>query len=160
MGVDASTIIATSLWGDGVPMNFDRKQSLEVLSFGLPGLEGIVHNIRFPITVVPKKYVAKGCTKDDLLTVIAWSFQHLGACIMPSARHDGEPWLATDVWRKKTLQKAPRGALLEVKGDWAFMKETFRFPQFNELRGCCWLCSVCPMGFEIQLPQPLGEQVD
>ena len=147
MGVPIEKCVAVGLWGDGVPMNFDRSQSLEVISFSLPGLDGSNHDLRFPITVLPKKYQVKHNTKDDIFAVLAWSFQHLAAGRFPSSRHDNEPWLQTDIWRKKhALQKLPRSILVELRGDWAFMKETFRFPQHNELLGCCWLCAVTPDG--------------
>jgi hypothetical protein len=147
MGTSMEHLVPLSIWGDGVPMNFDRTQSLEVFSLSLPGLNGTQNNLRFPITVVPKKYVAKGHTKDDIYAVIAWSFQQLAAGRFPSERHDGEKWLASDVWRKnKVLKPLPKGILVEVKGDWAFMKDAFRFPQHNENMGCCWLCAVCPQG--------------
>ena len=140
-------IIAASIWGDGVPMNFDRTQSLEVFSLSLPGLSETNRNLRFPITVVPKKYVVKNDTKDDICAVIAWSFQQLAAGRFPVFRHDEDKWLASDAWRKKkTGLLLPKCILAEVKGDWAFMKDTFRFPQHNENMGCCWLCSVCPGG--------------
>jgi hypothetical protein len=130
-----------------VPMNFDRTQSLEVFSLCLPGLLGIHNNFRFPIIALPKKYMVKGDTKDDIMSIIAWSFQQLAAGRFPASRHDGTAWNSTDVWRKqKSLKPLPRTVLVEVKGDWAFMKDCFRFPQFNELAGCCWLCAVQPKG--------------
>lgn len=145
--VPESELVAAGIWGDGVPMNFDRKQSLEVFSFILPGLTGESSNFRFPITVIPKKYLAKPHTKDDVLSIIAWSFENMAAGRYPASRHDGAKWHVTDVWRKKqSLKRLPRTILCEVKGDWAFMKETFRFPQHNENAGCCWLCTVKPNG--------------
>ena len=145
LGLSSSQLVAAGIWGDGVPMNFDRTQSLEVFSLALPGLVGDVW--RFPIVVVPKKYECKQTTKDDIMAVISWSFQQLAAGRYPISRHDGLQWQVTDAWRKKkNLQPLPRAVLVEVKGDWAFMKDTFRFPQHNELLGCCWLCSVRPSG--------------
>ena len=147
MGIPLDELVAVNLWGDGVPMNFDRSQSLEVFSMALPGLSGEDHNLRFPITVIPKRYVAKHKTKDDILKVISWSMQHLAAGMFPTIRHDEEQWRQSDAWRKrKSSTKLPKGILVEVKGDWAFMKECFRFPQHNETAGCCWLCHVCPSG--------------
>ena len=147
MGVPTAQCVSIGMWGDGVPMNFDRTQSLDVLSFSLPGLEGSQHGLRFPITVLPKKYIIRHNTKDDIFNVVSWSFQHLFAGRFPNTRHDGEPWLETDVWRKKrSLLKCPTAFLVEMRGDWAFMKECFRFPQHNEVLGCCWLCAVTPDG--------------
>jgi hypothetical protein len=147
MGISLHELVAVNFWGDGVPMNFDRTQSLEVFSMAFPGLAAEHHNLRFPITVIPKKYVAKQKTKDDILKIISWSMEHLAAGMFPVQRHDAEPWQHSDTWRKrKSNQPLPRGILVEVKGDWAFMKDCFRFPQHNEKQGCCWLCHVCPDG--------------
>jgi hypothetical protein len=147
LGANLDDLVAVNMWGDGVPMNFDRSQSLEVFSMALPGVAEDHHNLRFPVTVVPKKYVVKQKTKDDILKVISWSMQNLAAGMFPSHRHDEETWIQSDSWRKKkALQKLPQGILVEVKGDWAFMKDCFRFPQHNEKAGCCWLCNVCPDG--------------
>jgi hypothetical protein len=55
MGVPLAQSVPIGIWGDGVPMNYDRTQSLEVLSFSLPGLDAGHHDLRFPITVLPKK---------------------------------------------------------------------------------------------------------
>ena len=145
LAVDPSKLVAVALWGDGVPMNFDRSQSLEVFTMLLPGLNGDNGKYRFPLTCCPKKYIVKTESKDDMLAIISWSFQCLAAGRFPNSRHDGSPWLAEDSWRKaKSLKPCARGALVEVRGDWAFYKDTFRFPQHNELLGCCWLCNICP----------------
>lgn len=61
-------------------------------------------------------------------------------------RHDGSDWLASDSFRKRIEGKTigVKGLLVEVRGDWKWMKDTFRFPQHNETAGCCWLCKVVP----------------
>ena len=147
MGMPAAQCIPLGMWGDGVPMNYDRTQSLDCLSFSLPGLQGSHHDLRFPITVMPKKYAVRHNTKDDIFNVVSWSLQHLAAGRFPHARHDAEPWQSSDVWRKKhSMEKLPRAILVEMRGDWAFVKECFRFPQHNETLGCCWLCGVTPSG--------------
>ena len=33
-----------------------------------------------------------------------------------------------------------------MTGDWKMRKDVFRFPQHNELRGCCFKCEVTPAG--------------
>ena len=143
----ASSIVPVGIWGDGVPCNWDRTQSIECLTMTLPGLEEPNSNLRFPLAVLPKKYMIKAATKDDILSVVAWSLTQLAAGTMPTMRHDEKAWLSTDAWRKKLANKpVPRAALVEIKGDWAFMKDTFRLPQFNENAGCCWLCHVAPAG--------------
>ena len=40
-------------------------------------------------------------TQDNVMSVLAWSFQALAQARFPVARHDGEPWTADDGWRKQ-----------------------------------------------------------
>jgi hypothetical protein len=52
-----------------------------------------------------------------------------------------------------------RGALVEVRGDWKFMKEVFYLPGWNENAGCCWRCNCTPadirtVGLEAPWRQP------
>jgi hypothetical protein len=37
-----------------------------------------------------------------------------------------------------------RAALCEVRGDWKFFKDTFRFPGWNTKAGICWRCTCTP----------------
>lgn len=41
--------IALGLWGDGVPCNWNREESLEVLTLNLPGLSGEAAKMRLPL---------------------------------------------------------------------------------------------------------------
>eukprot|EP00972_Heterocapsa_arctica_P000940 130473-Heterocapsa_arctica.AAC.1 len=62
-------------------------------------------------------------------------------------RHDNNPFdRKTD---KSRINLAAHytglhGLLVEVRGDWKQLKEVFRFPQFNEVAGICWLCTATP----------------
>ena len=66
------SLLGFGLWGDGVPVNYDRSESVEVLSFNLPGLA----NFRIPITCISKVHVAKHHTLDDILDIVRWSAEH------------------------------------------------------------------------------------
>ena len=141
-------LIGLGLWGDGVPCNYDRSQSLEVWSLNLPGLAGLHQALRFPITVVNKRYVMTHKTHDDILKVVRWSLEQCLLGQMPAGRHDGKPWRPDDCKRRKLAgQPFPHAVLCEVRGDWAFYKQVFRFPQHNEIAGCCWRCCVTPSSF-------------
>ena len=139
-------LLGIGLWGDGVPCNWDRTDSLQMFSLNLPGLPPPWHTLRIPLTRFSKKHFAGKQTYDDLMAVFAWSFQQLAAGTWPLARHDGSPWTSADKKRgKKAGTKLPvRAALVEIRGDWAFMKETFGLPAWNEAGGLCWLCSCTP----------------
>ena len=132
------------LWGDGVPCNWDRTESLECFSLSLPGLDGESGNIRFPLTVINKKHCIKHDSFDDIISVLTWSFQICALGVYPSNDHKGQPF--TDKVRLKKIGKdiGIKAILSEVRGDWKFYKETFRLPGWNEKSGCCWKCTCTP----------------
>ena len=139
-------LIGLGLWGDGVPCNWDRSQSIECFTMSLPGIDGEWENMRMPIWATNKKFLVRHNTFDDVLTVVTWSLRCLAIGVMPSKRHDLSAWLPTDRLRSRQA-KTPlpvKAVLCEVRGDWAFMKQCFRLPQSNEIKGCCWRCRVTP----------------
>lgn len=141
-------LLGVGLWLDGVPCNWDRTQSIEVVTMSLPGLAGRSANFRVPLTLINKRFCIKHKTLDDILEVLSWSFRCLAGGVMPSCRHDGTAWCGTDVHRSRHAG-APiglQGVLAEVRGDWACYKSVFRLPAHNELEGCCWRCTVTPSG--------------
>ena len=144
--IGGEKLLGLGLWGDGVPCNWDCNDSLQVFALNLPGLPAPWHTMRIPLTGFSKKHFAGKQTYDALMAIFAWSFQHLAAGTWPSARHDGSPWTPADSKRRKRSgSKLPlRAALVEIRGDWAFMKETFGLPAWNEVGGLCWLCSCTP----------------
>ena len=84
--------VPLGLWGDGVPCNWDRTQSLECFSLSLPGLMGADANIRFPLTVINKRHCIKHTTFDDILAVLVWSFQICALGVYPTRDHRGQPF--------------------------------------------------------------------
>jgi hypothetical protein len=76
---------------------------------------------------------------DDILDVVVWSLRAAFIGRFPDQRHDGE-WQRTDVRRRKlTRPIGVRSALVRITGVWKAYKDIWRFPQFNEVRGICWL---------------------
>ena len=147
LGVE--NLVGLGLWGDGVPCNYDRSQSLEAFSLNLPGTTGGNSNLRLAICGVNKRFLLKNHTVDDVLEVIKWSLQHCAAGIMPAQRHDVAPWRTEDHKRRKAAGLAfPPGALCEIRGDWQFYKTCFRLPQHNEKAGICWRCSATPSTYK------------
>ena len=144
--VNQSNLLGIGLWCDGVPYNWDRSQTLEVVSMSLPGLDGSNAQLRLLLFGVNKKLLLTTATFDDLFSVLSWSFRCLATGQHPSCRHDGLPFTKTDSKRKQ-VSETPiglKGFLVEVRGDWAMMKQVFRFPAWNSLSGCCWLCKCTP----------------
>jgi len=142
-----SKLVGIGLWGDGAPCNWDRTETMEVLSWNLAGAGGVWKKLRIPITGLSKKHVASSSTYDDLFEVISWSLQALAIGQYPKQRHDGSAWLPSDA-RRNTLASSGasliKAALVEVRGDWKFYKEVFHFPAWNDASGMCWFCTCKP----------------
>ena len=135
-------LIGVGLWCDGVPCNWDRSQSVEVLTMFLPGQEGQHAAMRLPITAIPKKFVHKDYTYEDIFEVIVWSMEALAAGLWPSVRHDQQTWSKADIARKKQAGQALgiRGVLCEVRGDWSMYSSIFRLGGWSKKKHCCWKC--------------------
>lgn len=139
-------ILGLGIWMDGTPCNWDRTESVETISMSFPGLQGQGGLIRIPLTAVLKRHFAKRTTADALFSVLAWSMDCLIKGVMPTVRHDGSPWRQSDKARAKLggKQLGCKACVVEVRADWACLKETFRFPGWNENAGCCYRCKVTP----------------
>lgn len=145
LGVRPEELISLGIWGDGVPCNWDRSQSMDMFTMFMPGLPPGLQELRVPLCALNMKYVVVGNTFDDICAILAWSFQQCALGKMPSCRHDGSQFNKTDCKRKLQANTAiPRAILAEVKGDWAFFKQCFRYPQHNEKGGICFRCRTTP----------------
>ena len=143
----AAILIPLGIWGDGVPCNWDRTESVETLSANLPGRTGDAKSLRMPITGINHKQMAED-TWDDIMDVVAWSLKYCAVGTLPTERHDGSAWLSHDCHRRKRAAKnsnmAGRAALVEVRGDWKMFGETFRLLKHTENAGICWSCTCTP----------------
>jgi hypothetical protein len=141
-------LVALGLWGDGVPCNWDRTESVEVFSLNLPGQGDKYSNLRLPLTGLSRKQISEH-TFDDIMEVLVWSLRHCYAGTFPRCRHDGAAFSKSDQKRKKLYEKSDyqlgiRGTLVEVRGDWKMYQEIFKFPAWNMKVGCCWRCKATP----------------
>ena len=134
-----------SLWGDGVPFSWDRKRSADMWSISFPGLEHKpFRDLRIVLTALPHECVQKE-TQDDLMAILAWSFQALSRGTYPLARHDQEDWTSEDSWRRKRAgQGLQQAALIEVKGDWKQLHAVFAVPYWRRAadKPICWRCTA------------------
>jgi hypothetical protein len=126
----------------------------------LPGVHSAHGNVRLPITCINKKYCVekKDCpeTFDDIMAVISWSLTQAALGRNPHCRHDGTEFQKSfgDRARMKSASE-PLGLqaiLCQVTGDWAFYKQVFRFPSWNEKANCCYKCPA--NSEEIRDPSP------
>ena len=137
----ASTLLGWGLHGDGIPCNYDRTESVVMISLNLPGLSGRNGRMRIPLVILPDYAVSEN-TFDDIMEVLAWSMRHLLQGSRPSCRHDGQPFNKSDHKRAKKFGILPFQACLnQVRGDWDWMGKCFHLPFHNVKQGCCWLCT-------------------
>ena len=139
-------LAAVGLWTDAVPCNWDRSESVEIVSIDLPGLTEYWRKLRFPVVAFPQKQVSRN-TYDDVMNIVAWSFRHLTMGIWPSQRHDGGNWQTSDMGQRKGRHQDPKarcnqqghlskaGCTCMVRCDWKAMQQVLKFPQWNELAG-------------------------
>ena len=139
--LDVQDLIGFGLHGDGVPCNYDRTESVTVISLNLPGVPGKHQSMRIPLVALPSHVItSERC--DDIMEVFAWSMRHLLVGANPACRHDGSPWLkGKDGKRSKAPEKLPfHACLAEVRSDWDFLAKCFHFATHNLAVGICWLC--------------------
>ena len=140
-------MVPLGLWADGVPCQWDRDQTIEILTLNLPGLSrtGEHRKIRLPVAVIMKTNMSQN-TWDDIFSIVLWSFRHMATGVYPSSRNDGSPWLASE--RQRSLcggkQLGYQACLVQMRADWACWKQTWKFPMWNEKAGCCWRCGIKP----------------
>ena len=142
----ADSILALGIWTDGCPCNWDRSQTLETWTMNLPGLLGHAGEMRLPVCVILKRFCVKYETADDICQVLCWSLECLARGTFPSRRHDGTPWNRFDVWRKRKASRSigVKAALVEIRGDWKMLQETFRLPSWSSATNICFKCSAGP----------------
>ena len=149
LNVEASSLVPMALWGDGVPCNWDRSMSMELFCMALPGLPPGKQELRVPLVGILRKYVVVQNTFDDICEVLSWSYKQCVLGKMPKCRHDSSPFNKSDTKRKRMMsQDFPRGVLCEVRGDWSFYKQAFKYPQHNEKNGICYKCTACPATYK------------
>ena len=136
--------MSISLWGDGVPFSWDRSKSADMWVMSFPGLqEKSQRDIRIVVTALPHEWVVKE-TQDDLMSILAWSFQCLSEGRYPHCRHNSEPFKDDESWRKKrSNEKLQLAALIELKGDWKQLHSCFGVPYWRRApeKPICWRCT-------------------
>lgn len=134
-------LLGWGLHGDGIPCNYDRTESVVMISLNLPGLTSRNGRMRIPLVVLPDHAISHN-TFDDVFEVIAWSMRHLLIGARPSCRHDGAAWGTKDQQRRNKTSSLPfRSCLVQVRADWDWMGKCFHLPFHNVKEGCCWLCT-------------------
>ena len=132
--------IGLGMWSDGVPMSWDRSESVQCITWNLPGLtEKGQRCVRIPFTVIPKHF-CNSQTLHYLLELFGWSLQQMFMGVFPSAGPDGNAF--EEAYRKQLAGKpmAYKALLLEMKGDWEFYANVLYLPRWKNKEGICFLC--------------------
>ena len=142
LGVESA--MGIGIHGDGIPCNYDRTESVIMISINLPGLSGRNGRMRIPLIALPD-WAASSNTYDDIMSVIAWQLRHLLVRSKPSCRHDETAWLPSDKTRSAASYDPTCPVpctMVQCRGDWDWMGKCFHLPFHNVKAGCCWLCGI------------------
>jgi hypothetical protein len=81
-------------------------------------------------------------TYQALFEVLAWSLRCLAVGISPVCRHDSSPWTEDDEKNRAAGGSViARAGLLQVRGDWEFIVQCFRFRWYTS-EVFCWMCNA------------------
>ena len=128
-----ATTIPLGLHGDGA--SFAKHDSIYVFSWSSLVGSGTTVQKRFWGTIIKKTDMVPG-TIDAIMQVLSWSFNALLRGARPELDWAGVPTadgggVLADGWK---------GALCQVRGDWAFFCELFNFPKWNGAERMCFVC--------------------
>lgn len=143
-GCDVRQTVPMGFHGDGVPHKAKMRGSVEVMSWNFatqPQWD------RFLFGCIDKMYLCDcGCkgrhTIDAMLNIFTWSLRCLLLGKWPTHRHDKMPWKPSDKSRSGSVGGTELGfhaCLLQVRGDWAWMKQIFGFKGWSS-HAICWKC--------------------
>ena len=154
--MDAPRTIPVAMWLDGIPVKYDRSESLEVVTLNTPHFQqGGMTSMRIPLAALYKSHMAKNVTMDGIMRVFSWSLACLAEGCFPKYGPSGE---LLQGWRgKKTGQVLPPGLLVEVRGGCAAFKSTFRLPRWNDKPAIDALPITSRTTSEIAVQQLLGD---
>ena len=131
-------------WSKTIPLGmhgdagaFSKQDSLYILSWNSLLGGGTTVQKRFLFTVVRKKDMT-GDTLNAMLDILSWSFNVLLNGLAPKSDYYGKSLHG----EYEYLADGYRGCLSQVRGDWAFYTEVFKFPQWNGAERMCWQCKA------------------
>ena len=135
--LDPSVVVPIGLHGDGVP--YTKKESLEVVSFNFLSAPT---GDRIPFTALSKKNCT-AATWAAVFEVLVWSLRMLFAGRVSKYLPGGSEWTAR-AKRKMSCDDGSfsfRAMLLQVRGDWPFLRQLFCFPSWSS-HSICWKCAA------------------
>ena len=167
-----TSFIPLGLWGDGVPIQWERAESIETLSMNFVGHSGAYRNLRLPLVTIASKHISDN-TWSDISEVLAWSFRQATLGVWPTRRHDGSCFTKADRltrkgWQGRHIRRdvVVRAILVEMRMDWKYYSSVFGMHAHNLQIGNCWRCrhtpaQVCPMTLDLRVTaMPAGHHAD
>ena len=133
--IDFAKTIPIGMHGDAGA--FSKQDSVYTISWNSLLGVGTTARKRFIFTVIRKHDVVEG-SLDAIFLVMAWSLNAMLMGESPDQDWDGRRIKDSGC----SLAKGWRATLCQVRGDWAFYTEVFRFPQWNCAEMMCWLCKA------------------
>jgi hypothetical protein len=130
------------LWPSTVPLGFhadggafSKQDSLMTISWNSLLGTGTTFSKRFLFSVIRKNEMGPA-TLDSMLQIFSWSMNALLDGRMPELDPFGRPLIGGG----GELAGSWRGALCQVRGDWEFYCDCFRFPRWYAGESMCFLC--------------------
>ena len=139
-------VIPLSLWMDSVPYSWERDESVQCWTWGLPGISALPwKSLRFPFTCLPKASCVPE-TLDFVLKVWSWAMSCLSQGVWPQhfSLHAGEAIPLVEKMRVKMAgEPMPfKGVMLQVKVDWEALANVLHFPRWDNASGICHKCRI------------------
>ena len=127
--------VPVGMHGDGAA--FSHQDSVYTFSWNSLVGSGTTVQKRFVATLIKKSDFVDG-TVQAITRILAWSFNALLSGETPALDWEGRPLAGGGA----PLAGGWRAALCQVRGDWAFYCELFKFPQWNSAERMCWMCQA------------------
>ena len=140
MKLDPEVTVPLGVHGDGVPHQ-SNGSTIECFSWNFVSMPEAE---RFPFTCIEKDSLCNcgcsgRCTTNAIMDVLVWCMRQLLVGTLPTCRHDGTPWLPSDRSRVKGRRLDFYAGVLQIRGDWANLKQWFGFKGWAG-REICWRC--------------------
>lgn len=140
----AHPVLERKDWARSIPLGlhgdagaFSKQESVYLFTWNSLLGAGSTSAKRFVFTLLKKSDVTAG-TLDEIMRIFAWSMNSLLTGIVPRVNWLGLPVASTDDY----IAGGWKGVFTQVRGDWQFMCELFKFPAWNGAENMCWICKA------------------
>ena len=142
--LNTEQVIPLSFWLDAIPFSWERDESLQAFTWGLPGIaEKPWNQLRFPFCALPKAMCAQE-TIDYVIKVWSWCMASLSVGKWPVGFDVLEGVELRGKVRTKMAGKPLgfKGAMVQMKMDWEALANQLHFPRWDNVSGICHCCHI------------------